>query len=97
MPTKTLLTAGLISLCLAMPAKAATLETIVQQLKDQGYTEIEIYRTWLGRIRIEAENSSHEREIILNRGTFEILRDYSEPHDEDEWHEGQEGGLISHE
>jgi len=64
---------------LASVASAGAIEDrIVQQLKDQGFTEIEMSRTWLGRVRIEAESGTHEREIILNPRTGEILRDYWE-------------------
>ena len=56
---------------------------IVAQLQAQGFERIEIARTWLGRIRIEAEGPGIEREIILNPNTGEILRDYWERDDDD--------------
>lgn len=59
-------------------------DKILAHLKQQGYLEIHITRTWLGRTRIEAISESHEREIILNSRTGEILRDYSEALDEDD-------------
>ena len=64
-------------------------DAVVRQLRAQGYTSIEVSRTWLGRIQIEAKRSREEREIILNRKTGEILRDYShmESDDDDDEHE----------
>lgn len=50
-------------------------ESIVRQLKAQGFSKIETEQTWLGRTRIVAEGSQGEREIIVNPNTGEILRD----------------------
>ena len=61
---------------LSAPAVAATAaDQIVTQLRDQGFTQIEVEKTWLGRTRIVAERKDASREIILNPGTGEILRD----------------------
>lgn len=69
---------------LAMPAAAApTIEEIIAQLEAQGYTDVSVSRTWLGRIRIEAESGTHEREIVFNQRTGEILRDFWEELDEE--------------
>lgn len=56
----------------------AMVDRVTQQLAKQGYSEIVISRTWLGRIRIEAYGGTASREIILNPRTGEILRDYWE-------------------
>ncbi len=61
-------------------SQANELDDILNQLRAQGYIEIEVERTLLGRIRIEADGVLHEREIILNRRSYEILRDFSEPY-----------------
>ncbi|MDC0738734.1 hypothetical protein N6L24_10620 [Cognatishimia sp. SS12] len=74
----------LAAMVLCAPASATTLEALLAELEAQGYHEIEISRTWLGRIRIEAESATHERELILDRGSLEILRDYAEPQDGDD-------------
>ena len=64
------------ALGLAAPVMAATAaDQIVTQLRDQGFTQIEVEKTWLGRTRIVAERKDASREIILNPGTGEILRD----------------------
>lgn len=49
---------------------------IVAQLIRQGYTSVEVSRTWLGRTRIIAINDVARREIVLNPRTGEILRDF---------------------
>ncbi|MFY0660195.1 MAG: hypothetical protein JXR15_06860 [Shimia sp.] len=60
-------------------AQAETrVEAIARHLAEQGYHDIEIGRTFLGRARIEAEKNGMEREIIVNPRTGEILRDYWE-------------------
>ena len=65
-----------VQLVAAVPAFAATyLEQIVSQLKRQGFVDIEIERTWLGRTRIQAKRGDDAREIVLNPNTGEILRD----------------------
>lgn len=51
-------------------------DRVVEQLFQQGYTSIQINRTWLGRVRIIALNDEARREIVLNPRTGEILRDY---------------------
>ena len=61
---------------LAAVAFAATVaDQIVAQLQGQGFEEIVVEQTWLGRTRISAERGDASREIILNPNTGEILRD----------------------
>lgn len=61
-----------------LPASAATIEErIAAELQAQGYDIVEANRTWLGRLRIVAENDDIRRELVFNPGTGEILRDYS--------------------
>lgn len=48
---------------------------IVRQLKRQGYANVQVARTWLGRVRIVAYRKGAMREIVLNPATGEILRD----------------------
>lgn len=101
-----LILAATLSAVLATPAFANPhVDRIVSQLKAEGYTSIEMERTWLGRIRIEAEKGDVDREIVINRSTGEVLRDYlveegglfsdgededDEGEDEDEEEEGEE-------
>lgn len=63
----------------ALPAAVAAAtpqEQIIAQLAAQGFVDIEIYRTLLGRTRIVAESELYHREIVFNPNTGEILRDY---------------------
>ena len=50
-------------------------DMVVQQLQADGYSNIVVESTWLGRIRITAVSADGAREIILNPSTGEILRD----------------------
>ncbi len=72
-----LLTAILITGLAPEPATAGSVENrIVSQLKDQGFTNIQINRTWLGRSRIVAASPKYTREIVVNPATGAIMRDY---------------------
>lgn len=67
------------ALALAQPATASAQDlgaAIVSQLRTQGFDEVRLTRTLLGRTRIEAESETHRREIIVNPRTGEILRDF---------------------
>lgn len=68
---------ALAALCAGTPVLAASYQDqIVSQLKKQGYSDIRIQRTLLGRVRILASGGGRQREIILNPRTGEILRDF---------------------
>lgn len=54
---------------------ANTPEQIVESLRNDGYHTIYTHQTLLGRIRIRASGDGKEREIILHRGTGDVLRD----------------------
>lgn len=78
---------ALVAACLALPlpAVAQTAEDrIVRQLRDQGFEQIEINRTLLGRVRILAVEDDTLREIVLDPSTGAILRDYWVELDDDE-------------
>lgn len=49
---------------------------LVAQLTEQGFSKIQIGRTFLGRVRLFATSANQSREIIFNPRTGEILRDY---------------------
>ncbi|MEL6516948.1 MAG: hypothetical protein AAFQ39_04470, partial [Pseudomonadota bacterium] len=92
----------LLILCLAVMLSAAAAQTqvpavaqsVIEDLQAQGYGEIEITRTFLGRLRIVAEGPLGEREIVLNPRSGVILRDtfYREDDDDDEDGGGQRAG-----
>ena len=50
-------------------------DQVVRQLVAQGYGNIQVEATLLGRLRIKGTNGQGLREIILNPKTGEILRD----------------------
>ncbi len=63
---------------LAGAVMARTVEDrLVEELKSQGYVILEDGYTFLGRLRIVAENGVIHREIVVNPGTGEVLRDYA--------------------
>lgn len=51
---------------------------LVASLRAQGYEVLEHGYTWLGRLRIVAQNDTLRRELVVNPGTGEVLRDYAE-------------------
>ncbi len=59
-------------------ARAEMAEAVADELRAAGYRNVQVERTLLGRIRITAETDSHRREIVIDRGTGEILRDLTE-------------------
>lgn len=70
-----LLAATAFTLLSTTAARADYVEDIVKWLDKQGYTDIEVGRTLLGRARILAEKDGGQRELICNPRTGEILRD----------------------
>jgi hypothetical protein len=56
-------------------ARADYVEAVVASLKKQGYSDIEVTRTLLGRVKIVALKGDGRREMICNPRTGEILRD----------------------
>ena len=65
------------------PAQSAQ-DAIVAQLTEQGFRNISVSRTLLGRVRILAVSSDLRREIVFNPATGEIIRDYWEDLDDDD-------------
>lgn len=62
----------------ALPAHAEDYAgQITAQLRAQGYTDISVRRTLLGRMQILAQSAHQRREIIIDPRTGEILRDLS--------------------
>jgi len=73
------------SLAIPGPARAETdavVDAAIGFLHAQGYRVTEVERTWLGRVRIEAVRGKHERELVLNPRTGEVLRDFIEEDDD---------------
>jgi hypothetical protein len=74
---KTLTTAIVMSLLTALPLKAEVYDAFVVQLREQGYSQITVGYTWLGRIVINAQRDVITREVVLNARTGEILGDHA--------------------
>ena len=74
--------AGALVLSGAVAAADWATEDVVGQLRRQGYEEITVSRTLLGRTRVLAiAPDGSSREIIFNPDTGAILRDYREAAD----------------
>jgi len=74
---KLLLAVGVLA-AMASPVWSRTIEEqVLASLEGQGYVILEHGYTFLGRLRIVAENGLYHREIVVNPGTGEILRDYA--------------------
>ena len=59
------------------PVFATTIkDEFVAQLHKQGFKNLSITLTWLGRTRITGSNGKFQRELIFNSTSGEILRDY---------------------
>ncbi len=79
MTRRSLLAISLSAALAAAPLSAQTVEEkVTAQLKNQGFTHLSVTRTWLGRLRITASSKSQKREIVVDRTTGEVLRDYVE-------------------
>ncbi len=59
------------------PVVAETRDSVIAELSSEGYSEIRISRTWLGRLRFVATGPDGQREIVLNPASGEIMRDYT--------------------
>lgn len=56
-------------------ARADYVDDVIDQLEDQGFEDIDVSVTLLGRTRIVATGRGGTRELILNARTGEVLRD----------------------
>ena len=59
-------------------ANSQSVKDLIEELKAEGFTYIEVKRTFLGRARIIAISALEIREIILNATTREVLRDLAQ-------------------
>lgn len=64
-----------LSLVPLQQAQADSVDDLVEVLRDQGFRQIEVERTLLGRVRIVASSSRGTRELVINARTGEVLRD----------------------
>lgn len=70
-----------LALAPAIASANAYERSIVSQLRAQGYSNIEVSRTFLGRGRITAQSDTLNREIVFNPATGAILRDFARQRD----------------
>lgn len=76
MKRRMFLSLGVAGLTFGLPAFAQSFtDSVVSQLRNQGFGQISVERTLLGRTRVVAVGNGGQREIILNPRTGEILRD----------------------
>jgi len=54
---------------------------LVEELKAQGFTYIEIRATLLGRAKVMAYSADSMREVVLSSATGEVMRDVMRAHD----------------
>jgi hypothetical protein len=73
----------LIATCAPVIASAVTVEDVVAKMTAQGYTNIAVKKTFLGRTKIEGRKGGSEREVVLNTDG-EVLRNETE-HDGSDW------------
>lgn len=66
-----------------LPASAAVGQSVEQgfaaQMRAEGYVNVQVTRTWLGRIRVLGWLDGRMREVIIHPTSGEVLRDYIEP------------------
>ena len=69
----------------ATPTFAQSVEdSVISQLRAQGFDNITVERTFLGRLRFEAFSDTLERELVINPNTGHVLRDVWEALDDDD-------------
>jgi len=56
-------------------AQNQTYLDVMANLEASGYEVLEVSRTWLGRIKIEARNNLHLREVVVSTSTGEVMSD----------------------
>lgn len=70
--------AAAVMIAAAVPAAAQPLSLeaqIAAALAEQGYAVLYMERTWLGRLRVVAEDATRRRELVFDPGSGEILND----------------------
>jgi hypothetical protein len=60
-------------------APADPVDDIIAEIRDQGFSITRVQHTWLGRVRIIAQNDSFRREVVIDPTTGEIRRDLLTP------------------
>lgn len=75
----------------ALAQYGSKVSRFVNELRSQGYRNVEIERTIMGRYKIEAKKGGVSREIVIDPNTGHVFRDRSE----NENSHGSNGGYSS--
>jgi len=82
--------------CAAGSARAeSSRERLLAALEADGYDIQQVERTWLGRLRIVATKGDLRREVVINPGTGEVLRDIASSEDAEEITPESAGAVAS--
>ncbi len=65
--TLTCITAAVFALWAGVSLAQTDVQDYVQRLLDEGFSDIEISRSFLGRTRIEASKGDQARELVISR------------------------------
>jgi hypothetical protein len=79
-PTKVAIAAALLTLGVqgAAHAYSNAVNRVVNQLRSQGYSSVQVHRTLMGRMKIEAQGNGGSREIVIDPNTGHVFRDRQE-------------------
>jgi len=73
----TIMAGAVLAMLTAAPALAGVVESAVSQLQGQGYSNIRVTKTMLGRTKIVAIRNGATREIVMGSRSGVILRDFT--------------------
>jgi len=62
-------------------AQQSVADDVIARIEAEGFTVVEVKRSWLGRIVITASDQDDLREVVLNRTSGEVLRDQRFPNE----------------
>lgn len=62
----------------ALAQYGSNISRLVNELRSQGYRNVQVERTMMGRYKVEAKKGSSSREIIIDPNTGHIFRDRNE-------------------
>jgi len=65
------------SLAIAEGSNQQAMERVIYHaMARDGFTQVELSYTWLGRLQVVASNHSRQRELVIDPDTGEVLRDF---------------------
>jgi hypothetical protein len=89
---RALLTAAILFSASTAFAETPGVQGVVNTLRAQGYSDIEVGRPHSGKITIEAHRQGSERELVYDAGTGRLLSDrsHASPHPADAGHDSNQ-------